>query len=97
MFWLRAYPIIWLQGKKCTGLYDVFIYLLLFIIYFFFWYGITNKAWQVVELQESKNNLLQENQQLMENKSSLHLQMNDLQSIASAQSSEEFTKVCVSN
>ncbi|PON95095.1 Mitochondrial ATP synthase D chain-related protein [Trema orientale] len=48
---------------------------------------------QVVELEESKNNLLQENQQHIENISSLQMQIKDLQNIASTQSSEEFTKL----
>ncbi|EXB74409.1 hypothetical protein L484_004230 [Morus notabilis] len=52
-----------------------------------------NKAWQVVELEESRNNVLQENQQLLENVSSLQLQIKDLHSIASTQSSDEFTKL----
>ncbi|XP_024022442.1 uncharacterized protein LOC21387733 isoform X3 [Morus notabilis] len=48
---------------------------------------------QVVELEESRNNVLQENQQLLENVSSLQLQIKDLHSIASTQSSDEFTKL----
>lgn len=56
-----------------------------------------NKAWQVVELEESRNNVLQENQQLLENVSSLQFQIKDLHSIASTQSSDEFTKVSILN
>lgn len=48
---------------------------------------------QVVELEESRNSVLQENQQLKENISSLQFRIKDLQSIASIQSSDEFTKL----
>ncbi|XP_062072984.1 uncharacterized protein LOC133777429 isoform X2 [Humulus lupulus] len=47
---------------------------------------------EVVEFEESKKNHLQETEQLMENISSLQLQIKDLQSIAS-KSSEECTKL----
>lgn len=56
-----------------------------------------NKAWQVVELEESRNGVLQENLRLKENISSLQLQIKDLQSIASIQSLDEFTKVSILN
>lgn len=56
-----------------------------------------NKAWQVVELEESRNGVLQENLQLKENISSLQLQIEDLQSFASIQSLDEFTKVSILN
>lgn len=47
---------------------------------------------QVVELEESRNSVLQENLLLKENISSLQLQIKDLHSIASIQSPDEFTK-----
>ncbi|GMN40615.1 hypothetical protein TIFTF001_009849 [Ficus carica] len=53
-------------------------------------------AWvleEVVELEESRNSVLQENLLLKENISSLQLQIKDLHSIASIQSPDEFTKL----
>ena len=58
--------------------------------------GLKNKAWQVVELVESRNNLLQENHQLVENISSLELQVKDFKNI-SIHPSDELTKVCFLN
>ena len=56
---------------------------------------IKNKAWQVMELEEFRINILQENQLLKERVSSLHLQIKELEeSVSSAHASTEITKVC---
>ncbi|PRQ42667.1 putative transcription factor bZIP family [Rosa chinensis] len=47
---------------------------------------------QVLELEQSRNNLVQENQQLMGNLSSLELQIKDLESVSSNRSSVEGAK-----
>lgn len=49
---------------------------------------IKNKAWQVAELEESKNNLLLENQQLRENVSGLHSTVQNLESSISFSASQ---------
>ena len=57
---------------------------------------IKNKAWQVMELEEFRNNLLQENQRLMEITSGLQSQIQNLErSISSTSSSDELKKVCL--
>lgn len=58
--------------------------------------GLKNKAWQVVDLVESRNNLIQENHQLVENISSLELQIEDFKNI-SIHPLDELTKVCFLN
>lgn len=59
--------------------------------------GIKNKAWQVMELEEFRNSILQENQLLKENISSLHLQIKELEeSASSSHASTENTEVCLS-
>lgn len=55
--------------------------------------GLKNKARQVVELEESRHNTLQENQHLKENISRLQLQIKDFETISSTQPSDEVTKV----
>ncbi|KAM1386885.1 myosin-1-like isoform X1 [Malus sylvestris] len=47
---------------------------------------------QVSELEQSRNNLVQENQQLMENISSLQLQIKNLESVSSTPSSDDLAK-----
>ncbi|XP_048433264.1 interactor of constitutive active ROPs 2, chloroplastic-like [Pyrus x bretschneideri] len=47
---------------------------------------------QVSELEQSRNNLVQENQQLMENVSSLQLQIKNLESVSSTPSSDDLAK-----
>ncbi|XP_068341993.1 uncharacterized protein [Pyrus communis] len=47
---------------------------------------------QVSELEQSRNNLVQENQQLMENISSLQLQIKNLESVYSTPASDELAK-----
>lgn len=47
---------------------------------------------QVLELEQSRNNLVQENQQLMRNLSTLELQIKDLESASSTRSSVEVAK-----
>lgn len=54
---------------------------------------IKNKAWQVSELEDFRNSILQENQLLKENISSLQLQIKELESVSSARISTEITKV----
>lgn len=54
---------------------------------------IKTKAWQVLELEQSRTNLVQENQQLMGNLSTLELQIKDLESVSSTRSSVEVAKV----
>lgn len=56
--------------------------------------GLKNKAWQVTKLEESRNSLLQENKQLMENISSLQLQIMDHNRTSLSLSSIELPKVC---
>lgn len=51
------------------------------------------KAWQVLELEQSRDNLVQENQQLMGNLSSLELQIKDHESVSSSRASVEGAKV----
>jgi chaperonin cofactor prefoldin len=55
---------------------------------------IKNKAWQVAELDESKNNLLLENQQLRENISGLHSTIQNLENSISSASQDASAKVC---
>ncbi|XP_034218379.1 myosin-1 isoform X2 [Prunus dulcis] len=47
---------------------------------------------QVLELEQSRDNFVQENQQLMENSSSLQLQIKNLESVSSTPSSDELPK-----
>ncbi|XP_021832020.1 myosin-1 isoform X4 [Prunus avium] len=47
---------------------------------------------QVLELEQSRDNVVQENQQLMENSSSLQLQIKNLESVSSTPSSDELAK-----
>ncbi|XP_050144300.1 uncharacterized protein LOC126619906 isoform X2 [Malus sylvestris] len=47
---------------------------------------------EVSELEQSRNNLVQENQQLMENISSLQLQIKNLESVSSTPSSDDLAK-----
>lgn len=54
---------------------------------------IKTKAGQVLELEQSRDNVVQENQQLMENSSSLQLQIKNLESVSSTPSSDELAKV----
>jgi len=57
---------------------------------------IKNKAWQVAELEESKNNLLLENQQLKENVSGLHSTIQNLENSGSSSASQDASaKVCL--
>jgi uncharacterized protein YlxW (UPF0749 family) len=56
---------------------------------------IKNKAWQVAELEESKNNLLLENQQLRENMSGLHSTIQNLENSISSASQDASAKVCL--
>jgi len=57
---------------------------------------IKNKAWQVAELEESKNNLLLENHQLKENVSGLHSIIQNLENSRSSSASEDASaKVCL--
>jgi chromosome segregation ATPase len=56
---------------------------------------IKNKAWQVAELEESKNNLLLENQQLRENVSGLHSTIQNLENSSSSASQDASAKVCL--
>lgn len=56
---------------------------------------IKNKAWQVAELEESKNNLLLENQQLRENVLGLHSTVQNLENSSSSSASQGTSaKVC---
>lgn len=54
---------------------------------------IKTKAGQVLELEQSRDNVVQVNQQLMENSSSLQLQIKNLESVSSTPSSDELPKV----
>lgn len=57
---------------------------------------IKNKAWQVAELEESKNNLLLENQQLRENVSGLHSTIQNLENSSFSSASQDASvKVCL--
>lgn len=57
---------------------------------------IKNKAWQVAELEESRNNLWLENQQLKENVSGLHSTIQNLENSSSSSASQDTSaKVCL--